>query len=135
MARIKEHVDEHAFIPVGMNTKRKAIWVDKLEACLQTISNREYMVQEAHDELRAYYGIARDRLVDSVTKTSMESILLSMDEGEGGPFSILKPSWVNNLPAEDLEKIAGEDSERSVRREELKEIIENLEKGKKILRG
>lgn len=115
-----------------MGTKAKAVWVQDIKKSLSRMSNREFMVQNMHDTLRAYYEIARPRAIDAIIKQGMESFLLS---GDGTPLDILSPQWVSTLDADQLERIAGEDAFTKTKREDLVKQIGDLEKGKKILQS
>jgi hypothetical protein len=115
-----------------MGTLAKAVWVKDIMTSFRGMSNRDYMVQQMHDTLKAYYEIARPRAVDAIIKQGMESFLLS---GDGTPLDILSPQWISNLEPEQLERIAGEDSRTKSKREDLRRGIEDLEKGRKILQN
>lgn len=96
------------------------------------LSNREHIVQEMHDILKAYYKVARKRIVDVIIMQAVEYHLLS---GPESPLSVFTPELVSTLPTEELERIAGEDDLTKAKREMLLKTIGDLEKGKKVLQG
>ena len=112
-----------------------AVQLVDIEECLEKKSNRDYSVQLWHDRLKAYYGIARDRVIDAVTKQGMQNKLLSGDlDGQPGPLGVLNAHLVHDLTDDQLERVAGESELSKARREELRKAIEELEAGKQILR-
>lgn len=105
-----------------------------IKASAREMENRQHMIHEMHDALSSYYKIAAPRTADTIIKQNMESRLLSDDDLDGlTPLALLSPSWVQDLYAEQLEKIAGEDPSTKSQREDLKQMIKELEMGRDIL--
>jgi hypothetical protein len=130
--RLVERLHKVAFEPNTKSTSSQAVWIKDIKKCLKGMSNRDFMVEQMHDTLKAYYEIARPLTVDAMIKHGMDSSLLS---GDGTPLNVLCPQWVTGLDPKTLERIAGEDADTKSKREELKRTISALEKGKKILQN
>ena len=96
------------------------------------MSNREHIVQDMHDILKAYYKVAMKRFIDGVMMQAVDYHLLS---GSTSPLKVLSPELAGSLTTEELAQIAGEDELVRMRRLELKKTIDELERGKKILQS
>jgi hypothetical protein len=121
-------------LDANMYTGRDGVSVvrrDKANVHTQ-LSNREHIVQEMHDILKAYYKVARKRIVDVIIMQAVDYHLLS---GPESPLGVFTPELVSTLPSEELERIAGEDDLTKAKRETLLKTIGDLEKGKKVLQG
>lgn len=94
------------------------------------MSNAEHTVRDLHDILKSYYKVARKRFVDDVCKQAADYHLIA---GPDTPIKVFSPTYVQDLSAEQLESIAGEDVFTRRRRAELKTQIANLEAGRKVL--
>ena len=94
------------------------------------MSNAEHTVRDLHDILKSYYKVARKRFVDDVCKQAADYHLIA---GPDTPIKVFSPTYVQDLSAEQLESIAGEDEFTRRRRAELQNQISNLDKGRKVL--
>lgn len=93
-------------------------------------TNLKFMIQDLHDILYAYYKVARKRFVDNVCMQGADYHLIA---GPDTPLKVFTPAFVGSLSKEQLESIAGEDLSTRRKREELRNEITNLEKGRKVL--
>lgn len=94
------------------------------------MSNASHTVQDIHDNLQAYYKLARKRFVDNVLKQATFYYLIN---GPDTPLKFFSPAFVNNLAAEELEDIAGEDPKTKKLRARLTKEIASLRDAWKIL--
>ena len=94
------------------------------------IENPKHTVQDIHDILEAYYGVARKRFVDNVCMQATDYHLVS---GPETPLGVFCPTFVGKLTSSQLEAIAGEDRASIQRRRQLGKQIECLREGKKAL--
>ncbi|MCJ1384495.1 hypothetical protein MMC17_007612 [Xylographa soralifera] len=74
-------------------------------------------VHQIHDSLYSYYNIALWRFVDNVAMQVVERHLL----GHKSPIRMLTPEFVGKLSDVELEELAGEDTETTERRKDLRE--------------
>lgn len=95
-----------------------------------TASNVEHTIGDLHDILQAYYKVARKRFVDVMCMQAADFHLVT---GPNAPVKVFSPSFVSELNAVQLERIAGEDAATKRKRALLSREIENLERGTKIL--
>ncbi|KAL4926389.1 dynamin family protein [Aspergillus undulatus] len=108
----------------------KVVRLEDIKSAMPGYSNRDYMVQQIHDILQAYYNVAQARFVDNVCMQSANYYLLS---GPKSPMKLLSPTFVYRLSDQELEDIAGEDPVIHRQRLQLSKEIEDLEVAKKIL--
>ncbi|EGU72789.1 hypothetical protein FOPG_17735 [Fusarium oxysporum f. sp. conglutinans race 2 54008] len=94
-------------------------------------SNAEYLQQEVHDILRAYYSLARDRYIDNIFQLAVNYHLL---HGPGSPLKVFTQDWVLGLDNGDLDRIAGESKATKRNRSRIKKKISDLEKALSILK-
>jgi hypothetical protein len=94
-------------------------------------SNAEYLQQEVHDILRAYYSLARDRYIDNIFQLAVNYHLLN---GPESPLKVFTPDWVLGLEKGDLDRIAGESKATKGKRSRIKKKISDLEKALNILK-
>lgn len=94
--------------------------------------NLEHAVDDIHTVLNAYYKVVMKRFIDTVVAQGADYHLLTGDES---PLKILTPLFISSMTPEQLDEIAGEDLITKRERQELKEEIQALEQGKKVLRG
>jgi hypothetical protein len=94
-------------------------------------SNAEYLQQEVHDILRAYYSLARDRYIDNIFQLAVNYHLL---HGPGSPLKVFTQDWVLGLDNGDLDRIAGESKATKRNRSRIKKKISDLEKALNILK-
>ncbi|OBT60763.1 hypothetical protein VE03_09756 [Pseudogymnoascus sp. 23342-1-I1] len=94
--------------------------------------NLEHAVDDIHTVLNAYYKVVMKRFIDTVVAQGADYFLLTSDES---PLKILTPLFISSMTPEQLDEIAGEDLITKRERQELKEEIQALEQGKKLLRG
>lgn len=95
-----------------------------------SMSNMEHVVGEMHDVLKAYYTVALKRFVDSICMQAADHHVIT---GPKTPLKLFSPSFVTSLSADQLAEIASEDPSLKRRRGNLKQVISDLEVGKKIL--
>lgn len=93
-------------------------------------TNLDFVIQDLHDTLYAYYKLARKRFVDVVCMQAADFYLIA---GKDTPLKVFTPAFVSSLSKEQLESIAGEDLSTRRKRKELRNEITNLEKGRKVL--
>jgi hypothetical protein len=94
--------------------------------------NLQHAVDDIHAVLHAYYKVVMKRFVDTVVTQGADYYLLTSDES---PLKILTPLFISSMTPEQLDEIAGEDLITKRERQELKEEIQALEQGRKLLRG
>ncbi|KFY44146.1 hypothetical protein V495_03615 [Pseudogymnoascus sp. VKM F-4514 (FW-929)] len=94
--------------------------------------NMEHAVDDIHTVLNAYYKVVMKRFIDTVVAQGADYHLLTGDES---PLKILTPLFISSMTPEQLDEIAGEDLITKRERQELKEEIDALEQGRKLLRG
>ncbi|KAF4960727.1 hypothetical protein FGADI_742 [Fusarium gaditjirri] len=94
-------------------------------------SNAEYLQQEVHDILQAYYSLARDRYIDNIFQLAVNYHLL---HGPGSPLKVFTQDWVLGLDNGDLDRIAGESKATKRNRSRIKKKISDLEKALSILK-
>ncbi|KFY39004.1 hypothetical protein V494_04137 [Pseudogymnoascus sp. VKM F-4513 (FW-928)] len=94
--------------------------------------NLEHAVDDIHTVLNAYYKVVMKRFIDTVVAQGADYYLLTSDES---PLKILTPLFISSMTPEQLDEIAGEDLVTKRERQELKEEIQALEQGRKLLRG
>ncbi|KAL5348083.1 hypothetical protein ACLOAV_006563 [Pseudogymnoascus australis] len=94
--------------------------------------NLEHAVDDIHTVLNAYYKVVMKRFIDTVVAQGADYFLLTSDES---PLKILTPLFISSMTPEQLDEIASEDLITKRERQELKEEIQALEQGKKLLRG
>jgi Dynamin GTPase effector domain len=107
--------------------------VIRVKDLIQThpMSNTDQIVQELHDILFAYYGVARRRFVDSICTQAADHYLVN---GIETPLTLFSPKFVSGLSSEQLDRIAGEDQGVRRQRTQLQRDISSLQEAKKILR-
>lgn len=132
-ARLVKATNASAFTTTRMNGQDcisvKAIEVSAA-ALATSKSNLENVVEEHHDVLYAYYGVAMRRFVDTVMAQAMDDYLLT---GENSPIKIITPVFVSEMTDKQLEDIAGEDIVTKRERQALMGKIAALEHGKEVL--
>ncbi|PGH18719.1 hypothetical protein AJ80_04372 [Polytolypa hystricis UAMH7299] len=94
------------------------------------MSNADHMIQDLHDILESYYGVARKRFIDSVCMQAADYHLVT---GPLAPLKLFSPSFLQTLNPKQLEEIASEDTIVKRKRAQLKREIGDLEAGRKIL--
>ncbi|KFY31209.1 hypothetical protein V493_01317 [Pseudogymnoascus sp. VKM F-4281 (FW-2241)] len=94
--------------------------------------NLEHAVDDIHTVLNAYYKVVMKRFIDTVVAQGADYYLLTSDES---PLKILTPLFISSMTPEQLDEISGEDLITKRERQELKEEIQALEQGKRLLRG
>ncbi|KAF8456420.1 dynamin [Kalaharituber pfeilii] len=108
--------------------------LDVLKRILSAVSpsNEVQTVNDIHDILKAYYHIAQKRFVDTVVAQVVERHFLAKKDAPAKCFS---PEWVASLGAQELQGIAGEDSDVSARRTQLMENLEKWRAARKVAAG
>ncbi|KAL8951732.1 MAG: hypothetical protein Q9222_002311 [Ikaeria aurantiellina] len=95
-----------------------------------SMSNLQNTVLLLHDILKSYYKVARKRFVDNVCMQAADHQLV---RGPDTAVKVLSPSFVDDLTADQLEFIAGEDSFTKRERIDLGSQVANLKKARKLL--
>ncbi|KAK4178956.1 P-loop containing nucleoside triphosphate hydrolase protein [Triangularia setosa] len=93
-------------------------------------SNAEYMREEIHDTLRAYYKVAGKRFVDYIYYLAVDHCLLS---GPDSPLLLFSEKWVLELDDKRLASIAGENQQITNRRAKLEKKVQDLKEAIDIL--
>ena len=109
----------------------QTVTIGAVRKATEKMSNMEDILEKLHDDLRAYYGIARKRFVDNVLNQAVNYRLLF---GPSTPLGVFSQEWVIGLSAEQLEAIAGDSPSTKEHREKLDRDIEELRAAKDILR-
>ncbi|KAK4129282.1 COG4-domain-containing protein [Parathielavia appendiculata] len=110
---------------------RDLVTIDQVRSITERKSNIEDIVEKLHDDLSAYYDIARKRFVDNVLNQAVNYRLLF---GPSTPLGVLSQEWVIGLRSDQLEAIAGESPSIREYREALTRKIADLTAAKEILR-
>ncbi|KAG6041288.1 hypothetical protein E4U41_005116 [Claviceps citrina] len=105
--------------------------LDTIRRAIEEKPKGEDISEQIHDILRAYYKVARERVVDNLFRQAVNHCLLT---GPASPLGLFSEKWVLGLDRQDLESIAGESRLVSHRREQLMKKIADLESALKILR-
>ena len=95
-------------------------------------SNAEYLQQEVHDILGAYYSLARDRYIDNIFQLAVNYHLLN---GQGSPLKVFTQGWVLGLENGDLDRVADESKATKRNRSRIKKKMSDLEKALNILKA
>ncbi|KAB2569166.1 Interferon-induced GTP-binding protein Mx2 [Lasiodiplodia theobromae] len=104
--------------------------VDDLVQTSTAMSNKDHAVQDLHDILKAYYKVARKRIVDNIVSQGGRYWLII---GPDTPLKLFNPTFVSQMSMEQLQEVAGEDALTRRRRAQLLREHDDLEKGRKIL--
>jgi len=105
--------------------------IEQVRGVTEKQSNTEEVVEKMHDDLSAYYDIARKRFVDNVLNQAVNYRLLF---GPSTPLGVLSQEWVIGLRTEELENIAGESPRIKEHRDRLAQKIADLKAARDILR-
>lgn len=134
IARLEKLMEEHAEISHSSSGWPQAGKVVRLKQISKsmTMDNTENTIQDIHDILDSYYEVARKRFVDTVCMQGSDFYLLT---GLGSPLRIFGTAFVSMLSPAQLDLIAGEDISVKQLRKNLKNEINALEKGIKLLRA
>ena len=127
--RVRSLMETHAFNPSGKPGVLGTVTIDALLNSAP-ISNAEHMVHDIHDILISYYKVARKRFVDTVCMQGADYHLVT---GSNSPLRVFSPALISSLTLEQLDMIAGEELASRTKRQTLKQEIEALKKGKKLL--
>ncbi|KAL1843731.1 hypothetical protein VTJ49DRAFT_112 [Mycothermus thermophilus] len=95
-------------------------------------SNLEDVVETLHDDLHAYYDIARRRFVDNLVNQVVNYHLL-FGPPEVTPLGVFSQDWVINLKPHQLDAIAGEKPSTRDTRQALERKIADLTAAREIL--
>jgi hypothetical protein len=117
--------------PAPWQSRNQVVRLDRIKQSM-AMDNSEHTIQDIHDILESYYEVARKRFVDTVCMQGVDFYLLT---GPTSPLRIFETAFVSDLSAAQLDLIAGEDISTKQRRKNLKNEIDALEKGKKLLRA
>lgn len=115
----------------GHENNSAVVSIGQVSSATEDKPNTEDIVEKLHDDLRAYYDIARSRFVDNVLNQAVNYHLLF---GPSTPLSVFSQEWVIGLTPDQLEAIAGESPSIKVHREELARKIDDLTAAREILR-
>jgi hypothetical protein len=129
--RLEKLLGKHAEAQEGSawHQRNKLVRLDRIKQSM-TVDNSEHTIQDIHDILKSYYNVARKRFVDTVCMQGSDFYLLT---GPTSPLRIFGTAFVSGLSAPQLDLIAGEDISTKQLRMSLKNEIDALEKGKKLL--
>ncbi|KAK8009437.1 interferon-induced GTP-binding protein mx2 [Apiospora marii] len=105
--------------------------IEDIRSHAQDKNNAHQVCEDILDTLMSYYKVSSKRFVDVVCQQVVLHFLL---EGEDNPLKILGPELVMGLKPDELEAIAGEDSESKRQRKALVGRKERLEAALKVLR-
>ncbi|KAK3309619.1 P-loop containing nucleoside triphosphate hydrolase protein [Chaetomium strumarium] len=105
--------------------------LDNVRKAIEAKSDIEDVVEQMHDDLKAYYDIARDRFVDNMLNQAVNYHLLF---GPSTPLRVFSQEWVIGLKPDQLQGIAGESPRIREERERLNRSIDDLIAAKEILR-
>ncbi|KAL4983311.1 P-loop containing nucleoside triphosphate hydrolase protein [Aspergillus falconensis] len=128
-SRMQKCITDKTF-SAGNAAMGKVVRVEDIKAAIPGMGNREYIVQQLHDILQAYYNVAVARFIDNVCMQSANHFLLS---GPNSPMKLLSPMFVYRLSDQELADIVGEDPVIHRQRLQLLREIEDLELAKRIL--
>lgn len=119
---------------LGYSVRRdddKWVTVNQVKSTAEEMSNKDDVIEKLHDDLSAYYEIAKKRFVDNLLNQAVNYRLLF---GPRTPLDVLNHDWVIGLKKEELESIAGESPSIKEYRERLGVKIAELAAARKILR-
>ncbi|KAL2213154.1 hypothetical protein CC79DRAFT_1338803 [Sarocladium strictum] len=105
--------------------------IDNIPQAVKTQSNAEYLQDEIHHILRAYYNLALDRYIDNIFQLSVDYHLLN---GPESPLKVFTQDWVLGLDPAKLEEIAGESTSTKRNRSRVKKKLADMEEALKVLR-
>lgn len=105
--------------------------IEDIRSHAQDQNNAHQVCEDILDTLVSYYKVSSKRFVDVVCQQVVMHFLL---EGEENPLKVLGPELVMGLKPDELETIAGEDSESKRQRKALESRKERLEAALKVLR-
>jgi hypothetical protein len=123
--------DRLKLLSVDNNNHHDKVTIGQVQGVTEKKSNMEDVVEKLHDDLSAYYDIARKRFVDNVLNQAVNYRLLF---GPSTPLGVLSQEWVIGLRADQLDAIAGESPSVRESRERLARKIADLTAAKEILR-
>ena len=104
--------------------------IDDLTKHQSNATNLDFVIEDLHDILCAYYKVARKRFIDNVCMQGADYHLIA---GPDNPLKVFTSAFVSSLSNEQLESIPAEEHSTRKKRKELKNEITNLEKGRKVL--
>jgi hypothetical protein len=127
--RLKKNVH-----PYNVNvSETTTVTYTQIRSITEKKDNVEDVVEVLHDDLKAYYDIARRRFTDSLLNQVVNYQLL-FGPPEVTPLGVFSQDWVIDLTPEQLETIAGEKPSVRDTREKLMRTIANLKEARNILR-
>lgn len=132
--RLEKLLETHTELqkdPTPWQSRNQVVRLDRIKQSM-AMDNSEHTIQDIHDILESYYQVARKRFVDTVCMQGVDFYLLT---GPTSPLRIFQTAFVSELSAAQLDVIAGEDISIKQLRKNLKNEIDALEKGKKLLRA
>lgn len=113
--------DEERYVPLG-----------EIDRHVDNRNNGQQVCEDILDTLISYYKVSRKRFIDGICQQVISHFLL---EGDEGPLKVLSPDLIMSLDLEQLELIAGEDTESKRQRQALERGMESLEAALKVLRA
>ncbi|KAK7977090.1 interferon-induced GTP-binding protein Mx1 [Apiospora saccharicola] len=114
-----------------LSNNEKCVALSDVKNYAQNKNNASHVCEDILDTLTSYYKVSRKRFVDVICQQVVFHFLL---EGEQSPLKVMGPELVMCLSLDELEIIAGEDSESQRQRKALVERKERLETALKVLR-
>ncbi|KAK6516034.1 hypothetical protein TWF281_004624 [Arthrobotrys megalospora] len=92
--------------------------------------NAEHQRDDIHDNLKAYYKVARKRFVDAICLQAIDFYLI---QDEASPLKLFNPLLVHKATAEDIQIMMGESDVIAAKREGLEAQARSLRAGRDIL--
>lgn len=127
--RIQNEAKKRSFLTEadGKIKGKRAIYLENL-GHTDNMSNKQHVVRDFHDVLKAYYKVALKRFIDNM---SHQAALYHLVAGPESPLKLFSAAYVGALTDLELLEIAGEDSYVQEKREILAKEIATLEEGKR----
>lgn len=132
--RIADRLLQMPFRSSPAGTGAAAVTIDQVRTATEKKPNAEDIVEKLHDDLHAYYDIARSRFVDNILTQAVNYHLLYGGK-EVTPLDVFSTDWVLKLQPSQLEAIAGELPSIKEGRVQLARKIDDLTAAKEILRS
>ncbi|KAL1910927.1 hypothetical protein Sste5344_003099 [Sporothrix stenoceras] len=104
-------------------------FLNKLAANMDT---SEHVCADLLDTIESYYGVARERFVDTLCQHVIYHMLLT---GPDSPLKILSPDHIMTLSTDQLDSIAREDAVTLNQRQLLGRQLDSLDEAMKVLRS
>lgn len=128
--RVRDALKQHA----QCYSKGDGQYVDvrQIDKYAEDKSNQQQVCEDINDAVSSYYTVARKRFVDAICQQVILHFLLDSDDG---PLKVLDSEWVMSLETQQLEIIAGEDTESKEQRQLLEWQVNSLESALTVVRS